>query len=218
MGPWKAPGPDGFPGKFFQSQWGLIGGDVCREVKEFFRSAIIPPEWNDTNIALIPRVQSPEIISQFRPISITNFRSKIISKILAKRLKPFVPDLISELQAAFTGNRTIQDNIVVVHEAVHRMKLRKKGNNFCFLLKVDMLKAYDRVSWDFLIATLRVMGFSETFVEWVRVMITSVRFNVLVNGSQSGYFRPTRGLRQGDPLSPFLFIVVSNVLSYLILK
>ncbi|CAN1186679.1 LINE-1 retrotransposable element ORF2 protein [Linum perenne] len=126
MGPTKAPGPDGFPWKFFQEDWGKVGMSVYSEVKGFFDTSILPPNWNDTNITLIPKTQTPEYISQYRPISVTNFRAKIVSKIIATRLKPYLPSLISELQSAFMGNQSIQYNIVVAHEVVHKLKLRKK--------------------------------------------------------------------------------------------
>ncbi|CAN1190366.1 LINE-1 retrotransposable element ORF2 protein, partial [Linum perenne] len=218
LGPLKSPGPDGFPGKFFQHHWDKIGTDLFKEIEGFFNTAIFPRSWNDTNIVLIPKLHHPEFISQYRPISITNFRAKIISKILSSRLKPYMPMLISELQSAFTGTRAIQDNVIIAHEVIHKLKTRKLGRNYDFLLKVDMMKAFDRVSWEFLLSTLSAMGFSQIWIAWIESIITSVRFSVLVNGNATQLFSPTRGLRQGDPLSPFLFIIVSNVLSFLIKK
>ncbi|CAN1320599.1 LINE-1 reverse transcriptase homolog [Linum perenne] len=216
MGPTKSPGPDGYPGCFFQKHWSTIKEDHVSEIKEFFTAHTFPEGWNTTNLALIPKVRSPESISQFRPISVANFRAKIISKVLANRLKPHLPGMISELQSAFTGNRSIQDSIVIVHEVMHKLKNRKKGKKFDFLLKLDMQKAYDRVSWSFLLTVMELMGFGQNWLSWIKEIVSSVRFSVVVNGHSAPEFKPTRGLRQGDPLSPFLFIMVSNALSYML--
>ncbi|CAN1791325.1 Transposon TX1 uncharacterized 149 kDa protein [Linum perenne] len=164
LGPHKAPGPDGYAGSFFQRHWELIKEDMVREVKGFFKTAEFSRDWNLTHITLIPKVLAPEKISQYRPISVANFRAKVISKIISTRLKPILPGMISELQAAFTGNRCIQDSIILVHEVIHRLKSRRRGKNYDFVLKVDMMKAYDRVSWDFLFVVLDNMGFSNRWL------------------------------------------------------
>ncbi|CAN1829772.1 LINE-1 retrotransposable element ORF2 protein [Linum perenne] len=216
MGPTKSPGPDGYPGCFFQRHWNVVKDDLISEIRGFFASHRFPEGWNSTNLALIPKVRTPETIAQFRPISVANFRAKIISKILANRLKPYLPGMISELQSAFTGNRSIQDSIVVVHEVMHKLKKRKKGKKCDFLLKLDMQKAYDRVSWSFLATVMELMGFGPNWISWTQEIVRSVRFSVVVNGHATPEFRPSRGLRQGDPLSPFLFIIVSNALSHML--
>ncbi|CAN1318107.1 LINE-1 retrotransposable element ORF2 protein [Linum perenne] len=216
MGPHKSPGPDGYGGSFFQRHWDLIKGDMVRDVQGFFQSAAFPQDWNLTHIALIPKVTNPERISQYRPISVANFKAKVISKVLSTRLKPILPGLISELQAAFTGNRCIQDSIIILHEVIHKLKNRRKGRNYDFVLKVDMMKAYDRVSWDFLFIILEKMGFSSRWVGWIKAIVSSVKFAVMINGRPTEFFSPTRGLRQGDPISPFLFIMITNALSHLI--
>ncbi|CAN1322596.1 Transposon TX1 uncharacterized 149 kDa protein [Linum perenne] len=196
LGPNKAPGPDGFAGSFFQRHWDMIKDDFVREVKGFFETGEYPNDWNLTHIALIPKVHHPETVSQFRPISVANFRAKVISKIMSSRLKPILPGLVSELQAAFTGNRCIQDSVIIVHEVIHKLKNRRKGNNCEFVLKVDTMKAYDRVSWDFLFAILQMMGFCNRWIRWIRwirATVTSVKFAIMINGTATAFFSPTRG-------------------------
>ncbi|CAN0857964.1 Transposon TX1 uncharacterized 149 kDa protein [Linum grandiflorum] len=216
LGANKSPGPDGFSGMFYHKHWDYIKDDLSKEIKGFFESGKMPNGWNDTHIATIPKVPNPESMSQFRPISCCNFNYKIISKIMANRLKPWIPNLVSEMQAAFTGGRMIQDNVIIVHEVLHQFKIRKKGKKCDMMIKLDMRKAYDLVDWDCLDFLLRAYGFSTSWCKWVQECIRTVRFLVLFNGAPSQPFCPTRGIRQGDPLSPFLFILMSNALSFLV--
>ncbi|CAL1390387.1 unnamed protein product [Linum trigynum] len=135
---------------------------------------------------------------------------------MSSRLKDMMPDLVSEMQAAFTGGRMIQDNIIIVHEVIHQFKKRKKGPRFDMMLKMDMKKAYDLVDWDCLDALLDAYGFNSTWCSWVKECVRTVRFSIMLNGGPTEFFTPSRGIRQGDPLSPFLFILLSNALSFLI--
>ncbi|CAL1404768.1 unnamed protein product [Linum trigynum] len=215
LGPTKSPGPDGFAGSFYRKFWSKVGPDFCSEVMSFFRTSIMPQGWNDTHIALIPKVLAPESISQYRPISCCNFRYKIISKILSSRMKKWLPGLVSEMQAAFTGGRLIQDNVIIVHEMLHNFNNRRYGD-WDMMVKLDMRKAYDLVDWDGLDSILHAYGFSEKWRGWIRECTRTVKFSILLNGSPTEPFSPSRGIRQGDPISPFLFILMSNALSFLI--
>ncbi|CAL9007242.1 unnamed protein product [Prunus brigantina] len=218
LGANKAPGPDGFSGVFYHHYWDIIREDLSRMVKAFFHEEFSVHGLNMTEIALIPKVPNPEAVTQFRPIALCNFTYKIISKILANRLKPLLAVIISPQQSAFIPGRQIQDNILLAHEAFHALKLRKKTKIYEMGVKLDMNKAYDRIEWDFLKQVLEKMGFDEMWVRLVMRCITSVRLTVLLNGQSGNSFKPSRGLRQGDPISPYLFILVSDVLSTMLNK
>ncbi|KAB2596574.1 hypothetical protein D8674_032024 [Pyrus ussuriensis x Pyrus communis] len=171
---------------------------------------------NQTLIVLIPKVPSSEHVTQFRPINLCNYSYKILSKILANRLKLLLPTIISPSQNAFVAGRQIQDSIGIAHEMFHFLKGRKTMNRFEMGIKLDMQKAYDRVEWDFLDVVMEKMGFCSRWRSLIRGCVSSVKFVVLLNGQAGSSFAPSRGLRQGDPFSPYLFILVGEVLSRLI--
>lgn len=217
LGSLKSPGPDGYPGFFFQSFWDKVGNEVCGAVKRFFSNGFFLRKLNNTNITLIPKVFCPKALGQFRPISLCNFAMKVITKVMANRLKSILQEIISPNHSAFFLGHLIQDNIIVAHEVFHFLKM-KKGTGGFMALKLDFNKAYDGVEWDFVEALMNKMGFHATWVNWVMQCISNVKFTIMVNGKARVQVRPKRGLRQGDPLSPYLFVLVKDVLSKMISK
>ncbi|XP_071909708.1 uncharacterized protein [Coffea arabica] len=207
----SAAGPDGFTGKFFMVAWEVIAEDVYRAVVSFFCGAEIPRGIMATSMVLLPKVDSPQDFSQFRPISLCNFANKIISKLLAERLALILPKLISPQQSGFVKGRQIADNFLLAQELLTGIRKPNRGGNI--VIKLDMMKAYDRVSWPFLLQVLRRFGFSETWIDMMWRLISNIWFSILVNGTPYGFFRSTRGLRQGDPISPALFVIGAEVLS-----
>ena len=159
MKPITALGPDGMPPLFYQSFWSLIGDDISSAMLDCLNNCKIPKEINCTNITLNPKVKSPMLISDFRPISLCNVVYKIVSKVLANRLKAILPHVISENQSAFQAGRVISDNILMAFETLHYMKHQQKGKSGFMALKLDMSKAYDWVEWVFLENIMKKTGF-----------------------------------------------------------
>lgn len=176
IGDLKAPGPDGLHALFYKKFWHLVGDDITAEVLHAVNNRYIPDGWNETTIVLIPKVDTPELINQYRPISLCNVIYKIISKMLASRLKQVLPDIISPTQSAFVPGRLITDNVLVAYECVHAIKNKKVGKSGLCAVKLDMHKAYDRVEWVFLKNMMLKLGFYERWVEMMMACISSVNY------------------------------------------
>jgi hypothetical protein len=212
IGDFKAPGPDGLHAAFYKRFWPMLGDDLTKEVLEAVNTGIIPEGWNDTITVLIPKVDGPEKITQYRPISLCNVVYKVISKMLANRLKVILPEIIGEQQSAFVPGRLITDNILLAYECVHKIK-KKSGKKGLCAVKLDMHKAYDRVEWCFLEKMMIKLGFSARWVSLIMACVSSVRYSIRFNSNTTETFTPTRGIRQGDPLSPYLFLLCAEGLS-----
>ncbi|CAA7030621.1 unnamed protein product [Microthlaspi erraticum] len=183
----KAPGPDGYQPVFYQDSWDVVGESVARFALEFFRTGVLPPGTNDAIVVLIAKVMKPEKITQFRPISLCNVLFKTITKMMVMRLKRIMPKLIGPAQSSFIPGRLSTDNIVLVQEAMGLF-----GGYFESVEAPGELGNMDNAC------------------------VTGPAMTILWNGEQTEPFAPRRGLRQGDPLSPYLFVLCLERLCHLI--
>ncbi|GKA84001.1 RNA-directed DNA polymerase, eukaryota, reverse transcriptase zinc-binding domain protein, partial [Tanacetum coccineum] len=205
----KSPGPDGFTFGFYRRYWTFLENDVVEAVLYFFNHGQFPKGSNSSFITLIPKTQEAKMMKDFRPITLIGSLYKIIAKILANRLVVVLEDLVSDVQSAFVAKRQILDGPFILNELFQWCKMKKKHT---MIFKVDFEKAYDSVRWDYLDDVLKRFGFGEKWCGWIQNCLLSSKGSVIVNGSPTKEFQFHRGLKQGDPLSPFLFLLIMESL------
>ena len=193
--PTKAPRLDSMSAVFFQKYWGIVGNSVTNMVLNVLNHNIPILELNKTNISLIPKINNPKRMTDFRPISLCNVVYKFISKTLANHLKALLPHIILENQSAFTSDKLIIDNVLVAFELMNYLDHKTLGKESFMVVKLDMSKAFDRVEWSFISKVMEKMGFCNRWINLVMHCITSVTYSVLINGVAYGNIFPTRGLR-----------------------
>lgn len=211
----KVIGLDGFLAEFFQRCWSFMGDDILKVVESFWIRGQFVKELNNIVISLIPKKSDPITMDDFRLISLCNTQSKIIAKGMVHRLKPILGRFISEEQHGFVPHREISNNIILAGETIHSMNRKRLLG---MIIKLDISKAYERVRWPFLLELLKRFGFCLEWIICIHFCLSTVHFSIFVNGTISGCFQETNGLRQGDPLSPFLFVLMAESLGHLIKK
>jgi hypothetical protein len=209
----RAPGPDGFNGLFFKKCWHIIKDDLVTLCNDFHSGKVSLQSINGSYITLIPKKNNPETVNDFRPISLTNTCLKFLTKLVANRMQNIITSTIHENQYGFIKERTIQDCLAWAFEFLFQCQKSKRK---VVIFKIDFEKAFDTLDHEAIIQVMRAKGFPEKFLCWVREILTSGSSSVLLNGVPGKPFMCKRGVRQGDPLSPLLFVEGADLLQSLV--
>ena len=213
--PFKAPRADGLQAGFLQQFWHEVGKSISEVVMDVFVKGVVPECLNDTFITLIPKCSSLESLNNYRLISLCNSVYKVISKIIVNRIRPSIGKLIALVQITFVPRRKGINNVLIAQELFFALD-RKKGKEGYMAIKVDLEKAYDRLEWSFIYKVLQAFHFPQNIIKVIMSCVTSTRISIFFNGGTLDPFTLIRGLRQGDPISPYLFILCMEFLRHLI--
>ncbi|XP_020681367.1 uncharacterized protein LOC110098784 [Dendrobium catenatum] len=208
----KAPGIDGVTSSFYKSYWSIVWEVLWNAVNCFFKTGILNREWKNTLITLISKVKYPLLPSNYRPISLCQTNYKIVASMLVNRLKKVIDKMVYEEQAAFIPGRSISVHCLLAQEIFHKFKLSNNRNGL-MALKLDMEQAYDSMGWSTLHQVLKWYGIPTLFSNLLMECVVDVRFSIIINGRNSNWICAKSGFRQGCPLSPYLFILCSQLLS-----
>lgn len=212
----KSPGPDGFTVEFYKAFWSLLSQFLLRAVNTAFTTGTFLKPRTEGSIILLPKGNKPrKFIRNWRPISLLNVSYKIGSASIANRIKNMLPFVIHEDQTGFVPGRYIGENIRLIYDLMHYAELRNIPG---MLLLIDFEKAFDTISHDFILRTLKFFNFGPDIIQWFSSFYSNASSSVIINGHISKSFSINRGCRQGDSLSPYLFVLCVEVVAIMIRK
>ncbi|KAJ4755501.1 RNA-directed DNA polymerase (reverse transcriptase)-related family protein [Rhynchospora pubera] len=212
LGPDKSPGPDGLTARFFQQNWHVVGSDVVAQIKLIFQNEEIPDDWLKGYVTLIPKNAEPLTPAEYRPISVGNIIYRLVMKLVANRLRPFLKKIISKEQTAFLQGRCIADNILLVKEILHSFS-QLSFKQHAFLMKADINKAFDKLDWQFMKFAMQYLNVPTKIINIMLSAYSRSKITININGKGDGFLTPTQGLRQGCPMSPYVFIISMEIFS-----
>ena len=205
----KSPGNDGLGFEFFVVFWGNISVPLFESYLDGLKNGILSTSQRQAVIKLLEKKgKDKRFINNWRPISLINFDAKLLAKCLAKRMKEVLPKIIKYDQTAYIANRFIGESVRLISDI---LDVTKTLNIDGYLMTVDIEKAFDSVDHTFLYACLEKFGFDKSFIKWIQVLYEKQESCVLNGGLSTGYFPLQRGVRQGDPISAYLFIITIEV-------